>query len=334
MTETPVASNLDNVDGTSEQLDISALEVASPLPEITANLQTAPSFNNVLESSICTNASSKDSLSVVELPDLSFESKSSISELEPSQSLLKAVVSPSCSSDGSFKIPKCDGSLLADLSQGSSSANDDSILYGERLVPVTYPGRLSWTRKAGDVSLAKLADELAPFAPTTEASFQSVCIEDMGFTAKTLLNELPLKGSLSKDNLSFSPIPEKTRPSQSLESFRIPECDNSMLVDVSRATSSTNDDSILYGIRPVPTEYPDTLRWKCKTGDISLTKVVDELVPFVPATEASLQSVCIEDMGFIAKTLLDESSLKGSPTLDSLSFSQPSEEKAGPSRTP
>ena len=246
---------MDNVDGTSELLDISAPEVANPLPEITAHLQSAPSFNNVLKSSICANTSSKDSLSVVELPDFSFESIGSVS--------------------------------------------------------AKYPGRLM-----------KLVDEPAPFVPSNEALLRSVCIEDMGFTGKTLLNELPLNGSLSKDDLSFSQL-------QKVESFRIPECDSSMLMDVSQLPSSSRDNSILYGKRPVPAQYPGRLGWTRKEGDLSITKLTDEVAPFVvTTTEASLQSMCIEDTGFTVKTLLDEPLLKGSPSLDDLSFSQLRKETA------
>ena len=246
---------MDNVDGTSELLDISAPEVANPLPEITAHLQSAPSFNNVLKSSICANTSSKDSLSVVELPDFSFESIGSVS--------------------------------------------------------AKYPGRL-----------IKLVDEPAPFVPSNEALLRSVCIEDMGFTGKTLLNELPLNGSLSKDDLSFSQL-------QKDESFRIPECDSSMLMNVSQLPSSSRDNSILYGKRPVPAQYPGRLGWTRKEGDLSITKLTDEVAPFVvTTTEASLQSMCIEDTGFTVKTLLDEPLLKGSPSLDDLSFSQLRKETA------
>ena len=246
---------MDNVDGTSELLDISAPEVANSLPEITAHLQSAPSFNNVLKSSICANTSSKDSLSVVELPDFSFESIGSVS--------------------------------------------------------AKYPGRLM-----------KLVDEPDPFVPSNEALLRSVCIEDMGFTGKTLLNELPLIGSLSKDDLSFSQL-------QKDESFRIPECDSSMLVDVSQLPSSSRDNSILYGKRPVPAQYPGRLGWTRKEGDLSITKLTDEVAPFVvTTTEASLQSMCIEDTGFTVKTLLDEPLLKGSPSLDDLSFSQLRKETA------
>ena len=238
----------------------------TPFPEITAHLQTAPSFNNVLKSSICANTSSKDSLSVVELPDFSFESTGSVS--------------------------------------------------------AKYPGRLGWTRKAGDISLMKLVDEPAPFVPSNEALLRSVCIEDMGFTGKTLLNELPLNGSLSKDDLSFSQL-------QKDESFRIPECDSSMLMDVSQLPSSSRDNSILYGKRPVPAQYPGRLGWTRKEGDLSITKLTDEVAPFVvTTTEASLQSMCIEDTGFTVKTLLDEPLLKGSPSLDDLSFSQLRKETA------
>ena len=227
----------------------------TPFPEITAHLQTAPSFNNVLKSSICANTSSKDSLSVVELPDFSFESIGSVS--------------------------------------------------------AKYPGRLM-----------KLVDEPAPFVPSNEALLRSVCIEDMGFTGKTLLNELPLNGSLSKDDLSFSQL-------QKDESFRIPECDSSMLMDVSQLPSSSRDNSILYGKRPVPAQYPGRLGWTRKEGDLSITKLTDEVAPFVvTTTEASLQSMCIEDTGLTVKTLLDEPLLKGSPSLDDLSFSQLSKETA------
>ena len=227
----------------------------TPFPEITAHLQTAPSFNNVLKSSICANTSSKDSLSVVELPDFSFESIGSVS--------------------------------------------------------AKYPGRLM-----------KLVDEPAPFVPSNEALLRSVCIEDMGFTGKTLLNELPLNGSLSKDDLSFSQL-------QKDESFRIPECDSSMLMDVSQLPSCSRDNSILYGKRPVPAQYPGRLGWTRKEGDLSITKLTDEVAPFVvTTTEASLQSMCIEDTGFTVKTLLDEPLLKGSPSLDDLSFSQLRKETA------
>ena len=227
----------------------------TPFPEITAHMQTAPSFNNVPKSSICANTSPKDSLSVVELPDFSFESIGSVS--------------------------------------------------------AKYPGRLM-----------KLVDEPAPFVPSNEALLRSVCIEDMGFTGKTLLNELPLNGSLSKDDLSFSQL-------QKDESFRIPECDSSMLMDVSQLPSSSRDNSILYGKRPVPAQYPGRLGWTRKEGDLSITKLTDEVAPFVvTTTEASLQSMCIEDTGFTVKTLLDEPLLKGSPSLDDLSFSQLRKETA------
>ena len=189
MTETPVASNLDNVDGTSELLDISAPEVANPPPEITAHLQSAPSFNNVLKSSICANTSSKDSLSVVELPDFSFESIGSVS--------------------------------------------------------AKYPGRLSWTRKAGDISLMKLVDEPAPFVPSNEALLRSVCIEDMGFTGKTLLNELPLIGSLSKDDLSFSQLPKEVSESPSATQVNVSGCISTPLILPRQTRSCTVNDRYL-----------------------------------------------------------------------------------------
>ena len=89
--------------------------------------------------------------------------------------------------------------------------------------------------------------------------------------------------------------------------------------------------SILYGKRPVPAQYPGCLSWARKEGDLSITKLVDEVVPFVPTTEASLQSMCSEDTSFTVKTLLDEPLLKGSPTLDDPSFSQLRKETAGSS---
>ena len=117
----------------------------------------------------------------------------------------------------------------------------------------------------------KSVDKPAPFVPSNETLLWSVCIEDMGSTGRTLLNELPLKGSLSKDDLSFSQLPKEV-------SFRIPECDSSMLANVSQLPSSSRDNSILYGKRPVPAQYPGRLSWTREEGYLSITKLVDEVV--------------------------------------------------------
>ena len=71
----------------TEILDISSMEVASPLPEI-INLTTAPSFDNVSESSVCFDSS--ENLSQLRSPHVSFDD--SLSDLPvPSPSDLSLV---------------------------------------------------------------------------------------------------------------------------------------------------------------------------------------------------------------------------------------------------
>ena len=55
----------------TEILDISSMEVANPLPEIIVNLATAPSFDNVSESSVCFDSS--ENLSDLRSPHVSFD---------------------------------------------------------------------------------------------------------------------------------------------------------------------------------------------------------------------------------------------------------------------
>ena len=72
----------------TEILDISSMEVETPLPEIIVNLATAPSFDNVSESSVCFDFS--ENLSELRSPHVSFDD--SLSDLPvPSPSDLSLV---------------------------------------------------------------------------------------------------------------------------------------------------------------------------------------------------------------------------------------------------